>query len=128
MGFSLPAAITAKYLHRNSDVVCFTGDGGLAMVQSELRLASSLGLGLKVVVFIDNSLNRIELKQMARQYQSTGTVIESIETESLASSMGCNGINVRNERELGDALTMDTGDVPLVIGTHIRPDQYLAQF
>ncbi len=128
MGFSLPAAITAKYLNPNTEVICFTGDGGLAMVQSELRLASSLGLGLKVVVFIDNSLNRIELKQMARQYRSTGTVIESVETEQLASSMGCHGINVHNEAALGEALGSDPGNVPLVIGTHIRPDQYLAQF
>lgn len=128
MGFSLPAAITAKMLHPEREVICFTGDGGLAMVQSELRLASAMGLGLKVVVFIDHSLNRIELKQMARQYRSTGTVIEGVETEPLARSMGCHGVEVRGEAELSRALEQDHGDVPLVIGAHVDPAQYWAQF
>ena len=39
MGFALPAAITAKLLNPDRPVVCFSGDGGLAMVQSELHLA-----------------------------------------------------------------------------------------
>ena len=128
MGFSLPAAIAAKIVHPAEEVLCFTGDGGLAMVQGELRLASALGLGIKVLVLIDNSLNRIELKQMARQYPSTGTVIEPVDTVPLARSMGCEGVEVRTERELGDALTAETGDVPLVIGAHIDPAQYAAQF
>ena len=42
MGYSLPAAIAAKLLAPRHPVVCFVGDGGLAMVQSELRLAASL--------------------------------------------------------------------------------------
>jgi acetolactate synthase-1/2/3 large subunit len=40
-------------------VVCTVGDGGFAMGYADLRLASSLGLGIVVVVFCDNSLNRI---------------------------------------------------------------------
>src|SRR3546814_11935770 len=66
MGYSLPASITAKLLHGDRPVVCFTGDGGLAMVQGELRLAATPTLGITVVVFCDNSPNRIELKQMQR--------------------------------------------------------------
>ena len=128
MGFSLPAAITAKLLDRNREVLCFTGDGGLAMVQGELGLASSLKLGLKVLVFIDNSLNRIELKQMARQYPSTGTVIEPVEIGALAASMGCNGTVVDDERALADALAVDPGTTPLIIGARIDPSQYAAQF
>ncbi|GFE63227.1 thiamine pyrophosphate-binding protein [Litoreibacter roseus] len=128
MGFSLPAAIAAKIVHPEREVVCFTGDGGLAMVQSELRLAASMKLGIKVVVFLDQSLNRIELKQMARQYASTGTVIEETDTVLMAQSMACNGIVVETERALADALSQDVGDTPLVIGTRIDPAQYLAQF
>ena len=37
---SLPAAIVAQMLDRKRPVVCFVGDGGLAMVQGELRLAA----------------------------------------------------------------------------------------
>ena len=128
MGFSLPAAIAAKLYDPAREVICFTGDGGLAMVQSELRLAASMGLGIKVVVFLDQSLNRIELKQMARQYASTGTVIEETLTIPMAESMGCNGVEVTTEAELAAALVTDTGTTPLVIGTRIDPAQYRAQF
>ena len=128
MGFSLPAAITAKMLNPDREVICFTGDGGLAMVQGELRLASAMKLGIKVVVFLDNSLNRIELKQMARQYKSIGTVIEPVATVPLAESMGCHGIEVETEQALADALASKNGTTPLIIGAHIDPAQYLAQF
>lgn len=128
MGFSLPAAIAAKLYARETEVICFTGDGGLAMVQSELRLAASMGLGLKVVVFLDQSLNRIELKQMARQFPSTGTVIEETDTVKMARSMACDGVVVETEAALADALACSNGTTPLVIGARIDPSQYLAQF
>ena len=128
MGFSLPAAIAAKHLMPEAAVVSFTGDGGLAMVQGELRLAASLRLGLKVVVFVDNSLNRIELKQMARQLPSTGTVIEETAIVPLAESMGCHGVMAEDETALADALAADPGTTPLVIGARIDPAQYAAQF
>lgn len=130
MGYSLPAAIAAKLHDRQRDVVCFTGDGGLAMVQGELRVASSLGLGITVVVFCDNSLNRIELKQMARQFPSTGTRIEATDIARLADSMACNGVMVDNRSDLERTLSERRPDmtVPLVIGARIDPQQYVTQF
>ena len=129
MGYSLPAAITQQLLERERAVVCFMGDGGLAMVQGELRLAASLGLPLTVIVFCDNSLNRIELKQMQRQYPSFGTVFAPTDVARLAESMGCGGVNVASARALEAALGdgRDSG-CPLVIGAEIDPAQYAAQF
>ncbi len=129
MGYSLPAAMTARLIDRTRPVVCFTGDGGLAMVQGELRLASSLGLDFTVVVFCDNSLNRIELKQMARQYPSWGTLIESTDVVMLAESMGCAGAATDNAADLAKILAEGgPKDRPLVIGATIDPAQYAAQF
>jgi acetolactate synthase-1/2/3 large subunit len=129
MGFSLPAAITAKLLMPDTPVVCFLGDGGLAMVQGELRLAATLRLGIVVVVFCDNSLNRIELKQMARQYPSFGTIIESTDVPMLAESMGCAGAATDSAAGLEVILAKGgPADRPLVIGATIDPAQYAAQF
>jgi acetolactate synthase-1/2/3 large subunit len=128
MGYSLPAAIVAKLLEPARPVVCFIGDGGLAMVQSELRLAASLGLGLLVVVFCDDSLNRIELKQASRNYPSWGTLLEPTDLARLAPAMGCDGVMVDSaaalSRVLADARPTDR---PLVIGARIDPTQYRAQ-
>ena len=129
MGFSLPAAIVAKLVHPEKQVVCFVGDGGLAMVQAELRVAASLKIDPVVVVFCDNSLNRIELKQTARKYPSWGTVIDPTDMGLLARSMGCDGVEVDSVPALERALAGPRSkDRPLVIGAKIDPAQYAAQF
>lgn len=129
MGYSLPAAITSKIVNPHLPCVCFVGDGGLAMVQGELQLASSLGLDPLVVVFCDNSLNRIELKQTARQYPSFGTRIETTDIAKLAAAMGCDGANVGSAQELERILAQSrSDDRPLVLGVRISPAQYAAQF
>jgi len=129
MGFSLPGSMTAKLVHRDRPVVCFTGDGGLAMVQSELRVASSLGLGIVVVVFCDNSLHRIEVKQMARKYPSSGTRFEPSDIVKLAQAMGCDGERVDSQKALAAVLSHATDLTrPLVIEAHIDSSQYVAQY
>lgn len=129
MGYSLPAAMVAQLLNPDRPVVCFVGDGGLAMVQGELRLASSLGLGLLVVVFCDGSLNRIEIKQTKRKYPSWGTLIEPTDIELLAQSMGCEGATVDSATALSRLLAGKRAkDRPLVVGARIDPAQYTQQF
>jgi len=129
MGYSLPAAIVAKLLHPERGVVCLIGDGGLAMVQGELRLASSLGLDLLVIVFCDQSLNRIELKQSKRNYPSWGTLIEPTDIALLAPAMGCEGVMVDSAEALSRVLGGEKPkDRPLVVGARIDPAQYTAQF
>jgi acetolactate synthase-1/2/3 large subunit len=129
MGYSLPAAIVAQLLNRKRPVVCFIGDGGLAMVQGELRLASSLGLPLLVIVFCDGSLNRIEIKQANRKYPSWGTLIEPTDIERLAQSMGCEGAAVDSAAGLSRLLEAKRPkDRPLVVGARIDPAQYTRQF
>lgn len=129
MGFSLPAAIGAKLTEPDRQVVCTTGDGGFAMVQGELRLAASLGLGMLVVVFCDNSLNRIELKQQALGYPSTATRIETTDLVQLAESMDCHGVRADDVSEIEKAVAgIHDLDRPLVIDARIDPSQYQSQF
>jgi acetolactate synthase I/II/III large subunit len=129
MGFALPAAIAAKLLRTDRPVVCFTGDGGFAMVQSELQVAASLGLGVLVVVFCDNSLHRIELKQMVRKYPSWGTRFESSDIVKLAEGMGCDGARVDCVDALEKVVSRSVELArPLVVEARIDPEQYVAQF
>ena len=129
MGFSLPGAIAAKLVHPERPVVCFTGDGGFAMVQSELKVAASLKLGVLVVVFCDNSLHRIELKQMVRQYPSFGTRFEPSDIVKLAQAMGCDGERADSREELARIVSGGAPATrPLVVEAHIDPTQYVAQF
>jgi acetolactate synthase-1/2/3 large subunit len=130
MGFSLPAAIAAKLLHRDRPVVCTVGDGGFAMGYADLRLASSLRLGIVVVVFCDNSLNRIELKQTIKKYASVLTRFDPTDLVKLAESMECHGARAENPRELAAVLFQAKQglDRPLVVQAVIDPAQYMSQF
>jgi acetolactate synthase-1/2/3 large subunit len=129
MGFALPGAMAAKLVQRERPVICFTGDGGFAMVQSELQLAASLGLGVMVIVFCDNTLHRIEIKQMRKHYPSTGTRFDSSDLVKIAEAMGCHGERVDSTTALKRVLSQATNlDRPLVIEAQIDPSQYNAQF
>ncbi|MBZ5600935.1 MAG: thiamine pyrophosphate-binding protein [Acidobacteriia bacterium] len=130
MGFSVPAAIVAKMLHRDRQVVCTVGDGGFAMSSADLRLASSMKLGVVVVVFCDNSLNRIELKQTVKKYASVLTRFDPTDLVKLAEAMECHGARVENPGELGRVLCDARAglDRPLVVQAVIDPSQYLSQF
>jgi acetolactate synthase-1/2/3 large subunit len=129
MGFGVPAAIAAQYAFRDRQVVAMVGDGGFAMAATEMRLASALDLGLVVVVFVDGSLNRIELKQMEKNYPSTATQIEDTDLVMLASSMACDGVRADSVPELEKVLA-DAHDLtrPLIVEARIDPSQYQSQF
>jgi acetolactate synthase-1/2/3 large subunit len=129
MGFALPAGIAAKLAHPERPVVVTVGDGGFAMVPGELQLASSLRLDLLVVVLVDESLNRIELKQMTREYPSIGTRLGPSDIAAVAAGMGCDAAVATSAPELERVLAAPrASDRPLVVEARIDPAQYLAQF
>ena len=93
------------------------------------RRVRHLGPAITVIVFCDNSLNMIELKQMARQYPSWGTLIEPTDIAKLADSMGYVGIMVDDSKGLETVLASGApAKCPLVIGFTIDPAQVAAQF
>jgi acetolactate synthase-1/2/3 large subunit len=129
MGFGVPAAIAAKLAHPTRPVVAMVGDGGFAMTATEVRLASALGAPVAFVVFVDGSLNRIELKQMVAGYQSTATRIEDMDLVAMAEAMHADGVRVDSREGLDKALG-GIGQLsrPLVVEAHIDPSQYESQF
>jgi acetolactate synthase I/II/III large subunit len=129
MGFSLPASIGAKLANPDAPVLCTVGDGGFAMVPGELQLASTLGIGITVVVFVDKSLNRIELKQQALGYPSTATTIDASDLVAMSTAMGGDGVRVDDIAGLEKAVAEPAPtDRPLLIEAHIDPAQYQSQF
>ncbi len=91
MGISLPAAICAKLVHPDRRVVVVTGDGGFMMNSQELETAVRLGLDLIVVVFNDNALGMIRMKQMADGYGNVGVEFNNPDLVMYARSFGAEG-------------------------------------
>jgi acetolactate synthase-1/2/3 large subunit len=67
MGYGLPASIARSSADPARHVVCCTGDGGLLMVAGELATAARIAHHLTIVVFDDQSLSLIRLKQVGEQ-------------------------------------------------------------
>lgn len=129
MGFGVPAAIAAQMAFPDRPVVAMVGDGGFAMTASEVSLAVARNLPVIFVVFVDGSLNRIELKQMAQSYPSTATRIEDTDLVKLADAMGARGVRVTSQKELARALDqVGSLDGPLVVEARVNPSQYESQF
>ncbi len=82
-----------------------------------------------VIVFCDNTLHRIDIKQTRKNYPSVGTRFDPSDLVKLAESMHCHGERVDRgstlERVLGQANALDR---PLVIEARIDPSQYNSQF
>jgi len=129
MGFGLPAAVAAKLVRRDAPVVCFTGDGGFAMVVAELGTAVDLKLPVVVVIFNDGSLDRIVQKQAALGYPLVGTRFGNPDFGRLAEAYGAAGFRACSadevQRYLAASLQLDG---PAVIDVHIDAEEYRAQF
>ena len=113
MGFSLPAAVGTALANPGRRVVCFTGDGGLGMVLSELETLARLRLDVTVVVFNDAALTLIELKQGALQGGRDAVRYGPIDFAAAATAMGVPGLVVEDVSGLRKALDSDT------VGPHL---------
>jgi acetolactate synthase-1/2/3 large subunit len=99
------------------------------MTATEVRLAAAMDAAVAFVVFVDGSLNRIELKQMVAGYPSTATRIEDMDLVAMAEAMDADGVRVDSREELDKALSgIANLSRPLVVEAHINPSQYESQF
>jgi len=104
MGFALPAAVGAALLDRSKPVVALTGDGGLLMCSGELLTAARERLPIITIVFNDDSLSLIEIKQQARKLAPAGVALGGIDWLVIARGFGLQAWSASNEGELERAI------------------------
>jgi acetolactate synthase-1/2/3 large subunit len=125
MGFALPAAIAAQLAHPDRRVVCFTGDGGLMMVASELETVVRLGLPIVVVVFDDAALSLIRIKQEQRALADAGVRYSGPDLVALARAFGMEAHVAGSEPELGRSITRAlAAPRPALVAARIDPSGY----
>jgi acetolactate synthase-1/2/3 large subunit len=101
MGWSLPAALALKLAHPEAPVVGVTGDGGFMMSVHAINTALQYDLPVVYVVLNDSALG------MVRHHQGDRRIVsEFIETDhgAVARGMGAYGVQVKDSRDLPDAL------------------------
>lgn len=103
MGYGLPAAIAAKLLFPKRPVLAMTGEAGLDMVIGELALLHHHRLSVTIVVFRDDTLSLIKLKQERMKLPETGVVTGNPDYAALARAYGGNGMVAASMAELRKA-------------------------
>jgi acetolactate synthase I/II/III large subunit len=129
MGYAVPGALAARIAHPDRPVVAFTGDGGFLMTIAELQTAQRENLPIIVLVFDDQEIGLIRVKQEIKGIAPHGVKLGGVDWENLAHAFGADGVTVETEQGLGDALKAALqSQRTTVIGVRIDASGYVAQF
>jgi len=105
MGCALPLVMGHKLADPETPVIAFTGDGGMEMILGELATLRDMALPVVVVVFVDESLSLIELKQRGGGQDNLGVDFGGTDFAAVANCMGGRGVTATNRAELESAIT-----------------------
>jgi len=112
MGVALPLAIGRKLAEPDRPVVAFSGDAGMEMVLGELATLRDTGLAIPVVVFVDEQLALIELKQRGSGMKNLSVDFGGTDFVGVANALGGVGVVAASadtmEAEVLAALDRDT--------------------
>jgi pyruvate dehydrogenase (quinone) len=92
MANALPQAIGAQVSYPGRQVVCLSGDGGLAMLMGDLLSLRQLQLPVKVIVFKNDSLAFVELEMKAAGIVDFGTDLQNPNFAKMAEAAGLLGL------------------------------------
>ncbi len=105
MGYGIPAAIAAKVVSPERQVVCIAGDGDFQMTCNELGAAMQAGACPVILVVNNGTYGTIRMHQ-ERTYPAriSGTALENPDFAALAGAYGFHGESVRETSEFPAAL------------------------
>jgi acetolactate synthase-1/2/3 large subunit len=125
MGFGIPSAIAAKLCRPEQEVCCVTGDGGFLMTMGELAVAVRLNLKVVFVLFTDNSLALIRIKQEKKGNPIYGTEVRSEGTIRAHNLFGVPVLTAAGPEEYCQALQKAfASDGPTVVEAVIDDREY----
>jgi acetolactate synthase-1/2/3 large subunit len=125
MGFGLPAAIAAKLCRPDTPVCCVLGDGGFLMTVGELATAAREKLPIVIVVFTDNDLALIRIKQEKKANPIYGTPVRAEGTIGGPSLFGVPVTVARDPAEFRAALEAGfTADGPVIVEALLDSREY----
>lgn len=105
MACGLPYAIAAAIAYPERQIVCFIGDGGMAMLLAELATCVKYDLNIKIIVIKNNALGQIKWEQMVflgnPEYVCD---LQPIDFPAVAAGFGVSGFAIDDPAECGDTL------------------------
>ena len=105
MGYGVPAALTAKLLHPDRDVLVCAGDGDFQMCGMELATAVQEGLAIIVIVVNNGTYGTIRMHQERRfPARVIATDLANPDFAGLARAYGAHGERIEHAAEFPGAL------------------------
>jgi len=112
MGCAVPLAVGRKIAEPTRPVAAFVGDAGLEMFLGELATIREKKLSIPIIVFVDESLGLIELKQRGSQMANLAVDFDGSDFPAIAKALGGYGswCDTRQDvqREVSAALDRDS--------------------
>jgi len=116
MGYAVPAALAAKLIYPQRQVVAVCGDGGFGIGMNGLMTAVEENIPIVTVVFNNGALGWVKHGQGERNIACD---FANFDHAAIARAMGCEGIRVENPSQLAPALHEAlTSDKPTVVDVH----------
>ncbi len=104
MGAGLPAAIAAKMIRPDRNVLAVVGDGGFMMNSRELETALRYSIPIVVLVLNDNAFGFIKWEQQAKGFENFGLDYGNPDFVKYAESYGASGMKIAEGDDLSDML------------------------
>lgn len=129
MGAAVPLAAGAKAARGDTPCIAVLGDGGLEMGLGEFATLRNENLPIVIVVFQDESLALIELKQAQAGLERKGVALGQSKFEDVAAALGGRGWRVRSREAFEAALSAALQERCFsVIVCEIQVDDYAGKF
>ena len=123
MGYCVPAAIAAKMMHPEAQVVGIVGDGSFLMTCMEIVTAATHRLGAVFFVFHDGELSQIAQAQELPYNRKTCTVLGSLDVAGVAQATGARFLSLKDNAGIPEviakALELAEEAVPVLVDVNI---------
>ncbi len=125
MGYSIPAAVGAKFARPNRDVVVVCGDGSFQMSMNELATIKGNDLAIKIIIMRNHRLGMVrELQDNYYDCRHSATVLQGDpDFLKIAEAYGIDHAEVSSNAEAEEILQdVVKSDKPFILVCNVYPD------
>ena len=124
MGVGIPLGIGAAFYDSRNPTIVFTGDGGIGMFISEMKLAVQHKLPLLIVLLSDAFLGTIRGACLNKDYSQKPAAIDRPSWIKAMEGFGVPGQIIKKSEDLEAALDGWDRNGPLYLEVPFDPDEY----
>ena len=125
MGYSIPAAVGAKFARPDRDVIVICGDGSFQMSLNELATIVGNNLGIKIIIMRNSRLGMVrELQDMHYNSRHSATILKGDpDFLKIAEAYGIDHAEANSNEEAEEIIKgIVDSDKPFILVCNVYPD------